>query len=711
MFSVINELDTYMLSVPLFIYLMIAGKRVGILVFCEDRRHLLGRVRRLRRALGYAGVLGFLRIIVFATIWIDNGWLLVRDKILFILPLIVLPAAAVGLFAVPRLAAVAGRMSAQADAPLTVEDRRDAADPRLTFPVQLAAVCGALGLYLSLAPPHAPFWKDGVSVSIILAVSGGWLWLKCRMRHVRLGQIPADQAILRPRLALRMLRGAAVMLAFGAVAAAVLWNEWRASLLPDRMNMLGHAVDYGGGVIFAHGTAGDHADHLCGDMDDDAGSISVTQLTGPRDGEPDRRFVLTARKATVRLESGVEVEAWTFNGRIPGPELRILQGELVEVVLINQDIEKGVTIHWHGLNVPNAEDGVAGMTQDAVMPGETYTYRFRAEQTGTYWYHSHQQSSVQVAKGLFGPLIIERQSPPSDEDVDIPVVYHEWETAEGTVPAIGRSHGFAKWKAAPGTTVRLRLINADNSLQQFHLSGAPFRVAAIDGNDVHQPEDLTNTRLKLGGGGRYDLVFTMPDHPVVLQVGNSAKRRLGIVLSEDGLAEVPPNATVGGPFFDPAAYGSPLPTPFDRNSRFDREFVIDMHNSIGFYDGRFGLLLATNGEVYPNIPTLMVRQGELIKTTFINRTAIDHPMHLHGHHMLVLTRNGKPVTGSPWWTDALDVEPGEVYEVAFQANNPGLWMDHCHNLLHAAAGMTLHLAYEGVTTPFEVGRATTNHPE
>lgn len=151
--------------------------------------------------------------------------------------------------------------------------------------------------------------------------------------------------------------------------------------------------------------------------------------------------------------------------------------------------------------------------------------------------------------------------------------------------------------------------------------------------------------------------------------------------------------------------------PFDRNSRFDREFVIDMHNSIGFYNGRFGLLLAMNGEVFPNIPTLMVREGELVKVTFINRTAIDHPMHLHGHHMLVLRRNGKPVTGSPWWTDSLDVEPGEIYEVGFQANNPGLWMDHCHNLEHAAAGMAMHLAYEGVTTPYEVGRATNNHPE
>jgi len=151
--------------------------------------------------------------------------------------------------------------------------------------------------------------------------------------------------------------------------------------------------------------------------------------------------------------------------------------------------------------------------------------------------------------------------------------------------------------------------------------------------------------------------------------------------------------------------------PFDRNSRFDREFVIDMPNSIGFYNGRFGLLLAMNGEVYPNIPTPMVREGELVKVTFINRTAVDHPMHLHGHHMLVLSRNGKPVTGSPWWTDTLDLEPGEIYEVGFQANNPGLWMDHCHNLEHAAAGMAMHLAYEGVTTPYEVGRATNNHPE
>jgi FtsP/CotA-like multicopper oxidase with cupredoxin domain len=107
----------------------------------------------------------------------------------------------------------------------------------------------------------------------------------------------------------------------------------------------------------------------------------------------------------------------------------------------------------------------------------------------------------------------------------------------------------------------------------------------------------------------------------------------------------------------------------------------------------------------------MVHEGNLVKTTFINRGHLDHPMHLHGHHALVLSHNGKPTTGSPWWVDTLSVKPGDIYEVAFRADNPGMWMDHCHNLQHAAQGMILHLAYDHVTTPFEVGHSTVNHPE
>ncbi|WP_460533649.1 multicopper oxidase domain-containing protein [Flindersiella endophytica] len=123
----------------------------------------------------------------------------------------------------------------------------------------------------------------------------------------------------------------------------------------------------------------------------------------------------------------------------------------------------------------------------------------------------------------------------------------------------------------------------------------------------------------------------------------------------------------------------------------------------GFYNGRFGLQRTINGAVFPNTPTFVVHEGDLVTMTIVNRSLSAHPMHLHGHHALVLTKNGKPTTGSPWWTDTLLLDPGERYEIAFRADNPGLWMDHCHNLEHAADGMTMHLAYQGYTTRFLVG--------
>ena len=101
-----------------------------------------------------------------------------------------------------------------------------------------------------------------------------------------------------------------------------------------------------------------------------AQAFSVADQKGET-GKPDLRVTLTAQQAKVRLASGAEVDAWSFDGRVPGPELRVRQGDLVEVTLANDDIEDGVTIHWHGVDVPNAEDGVAGVTQDAVLPGQT----------------------------------------------------------------------------------------------------------------------------------------------------------------------------------------------------------------------------------------------------------------------------------------------------------------------------------------------------
>jgi FtsP/CotA-like multicopper oxidase with cupredoxin domain len=106
-----------------------------------------------------------------------------------------------------------------------------------------------------------------------------------------------------------------------------------------------------------------------------------------------------------------------------------------------------------------------------------------------------------------------------------------------------------------------------------------------------------------------------------------------------------------------------------------------------------------------------VQRGDMVKIRIANGSGDVHPMHLHGHHMRVLSRDGAPVRGSPWWVDTLNVESGEEYEVAFRADNPGVWMLHCHILPHAAEGLNMHLAYDGYRTPFEVGGEADNEPE
>ena len=118
-----------------------------------------------------------------------------------------------------------------------------------------------------------------------------------------------------------------------------------------------------------------------------------------------------------------------------------------------------------------------------------------------------------------------------------------------------------------------------------------------------------------------------------------------------------------------------------------------------------------NGGIYPHVPMFMVREGDLVEMTVVNHTSSVHPMHLHGHRLLVMSRNGVATSGSPWWTDTLDVKPGQRYELAFRADNPGIWMDHGRNLAHASDGLTRHVAYEGVTTPYRIGGGDHNRPE
>jgi FtsP/CotA-like multicopper oxidase with cupredoxin domain len=482
----------------------------------------------------------------------------------------------------------------------------------------------------------------------------------------------------------RIAIGLATLLAL--VAAGWIGNAWYDSRLPGTYSAMEFGqVDYGGGPVQ------NHAAHP---------HTSLDRLEGPR-GRPDFRITLVAREAEVALASGRTIDAWTFNGRVPGPEIRVRQGDLVEATLVNEDIDEGVTIHWHGVDVPNAEDGVAGVTQDAVMPGRRYTYRFRAEQLGTFWYHSHQVSSEQVRRGLYGAFVIEPRQQPRRLSLDLAVIAHDFAGAA----AIGTNDGVQRRPVAPGTPVRLRLINSNSLPEEFTLTGAPYRVSAIDGTDLNEPTLIENKTLTLGAGARYDVSFVLPEYSVRLGFAGSAT---ALVLGRD--PQIRASDAVGGDF-DPATYGTPKPSLLSTTTRFDRTFTLDIGRRIGFVDGRPGYHWSVNGKLFPDTPMYMVARGDLVKMKIVNDTGNVHPMHLHGHHLLVLSRDGRPTTGSPWWVDTLNVLEDEEYEVAFRADNPGIWMDHCHNLPHAADGLTTHVAYEGVMTPFRLGDTPGNHPE
>ena len=388
----------------------------------------------------------------------------------------------------------------------------------------------------------------------------------------------------------------------------------------------------------------------------------------PAVGEPTRRFTLTAGTATVRVGDR-DVAAWAFNGQVPGPELTATVGDVVEVTLRNRDIGRGVTLHWHGYDVPNDQDGVPGVTQAAVLPGQEFVYRFRADQAGTYWYHTHAVSDVGVRKGLYGVLVV-HPAPVTGIDVTIPVHTLAGQSLPtSTVDPV-----------TAGVPVRLRLVNTDDTTHRYALAGTPFRIAAIDGFDLRDPASIVDTAILIPAGGRYDLVFTAPDRPVALFVDGRAVYSTGPV----------PTATGAWPVLDPLTYGAGAPAPL---TRFDRTFTLVLDRGLDLRGLLPRYAHTVNGAAAPDIPAQIVRRGETVRFTIVNRSLVVHPWHLHGHHVLVLARNGKRASGSPLWMDSFDVRPGDVWEVAFRADNPGTWANHCHNLPHADAGMTLHLTY------------------
>lgn len=252
-----------------------------------------------------------------------------------------------------------------------------------------------------------------------------------------------------------------------------------------------------------------------------------------------REFTLAARKATWELAPGKIVQALTYNGTVPGPTIRVTEGDTVRVVLKN-DLDQETTIHFHGLHVPNSMDGVPPFTQAPIKPGETFTYEFVASHAGTFMYHPHINSVEQIDNGLYGLFIIDPQQPdepkfdrefsmvlgawilPADGQHQLPGgemmpgaavvgmnMNYNWFTINGKAfPAT------PEWIVKRGDVVRVRLVNISNLAHPMHLHGHDFKVVAKDGEPVRPELQQVMNTLTVNPGETYDIVF-IADNPGV----------------------------------------------------------------------------------------------------------------------------------------------------------------------------------------------------
>lgn len=245
------------------------------------------------------------------------------------------------------------------------------------------------------------------------------------------------------------------------------------------------------------------------------------QLLAFREEEGVKVFELTTQVVQWPILDGVAVTAYTYNGTVPGPMIRVTEGDRVRITVKNE-LDDPTTIHWHGVEVPNAMDGVPDITQSPIQPSETFTYEFTAKPSGTFMYHSHFEGDVQVSAGLYAPFIIDSKEPGAQPDVDVTLMISEWLMRGGqtyaAMPMSGMEPNYftLNGKAFPATEtinvkkgerVRIRLIGIGQFIHPMHLHGMPFKIVATDGHPVPEAAQLTKDTVSVAPGERYDIEF------------------------------------------------------------------------------------------------------------------------------------------------------------------------------------------------------------
>lgn len=405
-------------------------------------------------------------------------------------------------------------------------------------------------------------------------------------------------------------------------------------------------------------------------------------------------FNLEASEGELEIFDGYKTKVWNYNGTVPGPELRIKLGDTIRVNFTN-NLPEETTIHWHGVRVPNAMDGVPGVTQDPIQPEESFIYEFTPKDPGTFWFHPHVRGSEQVERGLFGILIVEDEYSELYSQ-DVTWVLDDWRLMDDYQidPSFNTGHDLShdgRWgnvitvngvlnesmEVRPGERIRLRLINTSNARIYVPSFGSlDAKIIAVDG--MYVKNSFNASGFELSPGNRIDVDIKIPTESTRVQFSisdnfSSYSNNLGTIQLKGEMVltpdfEYPSNDNI--PDWEKGAEVS-----------IDKEYKLNARRG-----GTYGIEWTINGKAYPDYDPFELKYDKFNKIKFTNQSYRLHPMHLHGQFFKVLTRNGVAVD-EPYLRDTVLIHSQETVEIGLVPLDKGEWVNHCHILEHAEAGM------------------------
>ncbi|QPC44352.1 multicopper oxidase family protein [Kaustia mangrovi] len=398
----------------------------------------------------------------------------------------------------------------------------------------------------------------------------------------------------------------------------------------------------------------------------------------------------------------------------PPPVIRMRQGESFAIDVAN-GIDEATTVHWHGLRVPNAMDGVPYLTQEPVEPGGRVRYTLNSPDAGTYWYHPHCNTLDQMARGLTGLLVVEDAEDPGF-DRDLPLNIRDFRLGgDGQFIALFKARNAARggtlgtvstvnWQTEPvyelpaGSLVRLRLAVTDvTRVGTYDLDGGLAQVIALDSNPLPRP--VAPKGIVIAPGQRADIALRVPDREeetvrltlrtpagprtlaTVRPVGASARR---------DLAELRPLRPNPVPEPD-LANAETVDFLFGWSPEGD-EPVPSFCGSLGYTFWSINRVAWQGDTPSPVDPLAVLKQGRSYILRLRNETQNDHPIHLHGMSFRLLRSDKRKIP--PLVTDTALLRSQETMEVALVADNPGNWVFHCHVIEHQKTGLTGYLRVE-----------------